>query len=125
MKKLDYSIIYNNETAHFQFNIVFLTGPVIRQQLPMYMQHNPTHSVPQRMSTPFGPGMAQRPPNVQVGPEGMPMGSQEWRHMVMSQQQNLNYNNNSGMRPGFNHQGKGFIQLFTSTSWMYFATFLL
>jgi len=35
-----------------------------------------------------GPQQQQRPPNVQVTPDGMPMGSQqEWRHMMMTQQQ--------------------------------------
>lgn len=82
----------------------------MRPQHSMYMQH-PSHGVPQRMGVPYGPPMGgQRPPNVQVGPEGMPMGSQqEWRHILMSQQQNINFNS-GGMRPGFNsnHQGKHF-----------------
>lgn len=39
----------------------------------------------------------QRPPNVQVNPDGMPMGSQqEWRHMMMSQQQSMTFNVQSG-----------------------------
>lgn len=57
-----------------------------------------------------GAGMAmQRPPNVQVGPEGMPMASQqEWRHMMMTQQQSMSFSGpgGSGMRPGFPGQGK-------------------
>ena len=79
----------------------------MRAQHSMYMQH-PSHGGPQRMSAaPYGPSMGQRPPNVQVGPEGMPMGSQEWRHIIMSQQQSMNFNG-GGMRPNFNpnHQGK-------------------
>lgn len=79
----------------------------MRPQHSMYMQH-PAHQGGQRMGGPFGPGGGQRPPNVQVGPEGMPMGSQqEWRHLLMTQQQNMSYNGN-GMRPGFNpnHQRK-------------------
>lgn len=74
---------------------------MMRPQHSMYMQH-PGHGGGQRMSGPFGPG-GQRPPNVQVGPEGpMPMGSQqEWRHLLMSQQQNMSFSGN-GMRPGFN-----------------------
>lgn len=74
----------------------------MRPQHSMYMQH-PNHGGPRTMG-PYG----QRPPNVQVGPEGMPMGSQqEWRHIFMSQQQNMNFNS-AGMRSNFNpnHQGK-------------------
>lgn len=91
------------------------TGPMMRPQHSMYMQH-PGHGGQQRM--PYGPvGMGQRPPNVQVNPDGMPMSSQqEWRQMLMSQQQSMNFNGGSGvagggipggMRPGFNpnHQG--------------------
>lgn len=47
----------------------------------------------------------QRPPNVQVGPEGLPMsnrGGAEWRHIVMSQQQNVGF---SHVRPFTTHQG--------------------
>ncbi|XP_059608449.1 neurogenic protein mastermind isoform X2 [Phlebotomus argentipes] len=79
------------------------SGPMMRPQHSMYMQH-PNHGGPRAMA-PYG----QRPPNVQVGPEGMPMGSQqEWRHIFMSQQQNMNFNS-SGMRSNFtpNHQGFG------------------
>ena len=49
-----------------------------------------------------GMGGIQRPPNVQVG-EGI-----DWRHMMMNQQQNMNFNNpNPGIRPNFsNTQGK-------------------
>ena len=75
----------------------------------MYMQH-PSHVGPgQRLNGPYvGPGMGQSPPNVQVNPEGIPMGSQqEWRHMVM-QQQSMNFNGNPGqIRPGFNPNGQG------------------
>lgn len=76
----------------------------------MFMQHGGAGG-PRQMgqSAGFGP---QRPPNVQVGPEGMPMGSsQEWRQLIMQQQQSMNFTGNTsggGMRPGFNqggHQG--------------------
>lgn len=79
----------------------------MRAQHMQYMQH-PSHGGPQRMSTPYGPGGmgGQRPPNVQVGPEGMPMGSPDWRQFAMTQQQSISFNG-AGMRPGFNsnHQG--------------------
>lgn len=77
----------------------------MRPQHSMYIQHPGHGGPPQRLS--YGPPMGQRPPNVQVNPEGMPMGSQqEWRQMLMSQQQSMSFNSN-GMRPGFNpnHQG--------------------
>lgn len=111
-----------------------------QQQHSMYMQQQQQHpggaGGPQRMpyggggggnagpiSGPVGMSGGQRPPNVQVNPDGMPIGSQqEWRQMMMSQQQTINFNNNSnssgngppggmagiGMRPGFNqnHQGE-------------------
>lgn len=105
----------------------------------MYMQQQQhpggVGGVPQRMPYvgggggnvgPIGMGVGggQRPPNVQVNPDGMPIGSQqEWRQMMMSQQQNMNFNGGNGggigggapggmagvgMRPGFNpgHQGE-------------------
>ncbi|XP_055706322.1 neurogenic protein mastermind isoform X2 [Phlebotomus papatasi] len=78
------------------------SGPMMRPQHSMYMQH-PNHGGPRTMG-PYG----QRPPNVQVGPEGMPMGSQqEWRHIFMSQQQNMNFNS-AGMRSNFNPSHQGF-----------------
>ncbi|XP_055694053.1 neurogenic protein mastermind isoform X2 [Lutzomyia longipalpis] len=78
------------------------SGPMMRPQHSMYMQH-PNHGGPRTMG-PYG----QRPPNVQVGPEGMPMGSQqEWRHIFMSQQQNMNFNS-TGMRTNFNPNHQGF-----------------
>jgi mastermind len=83
----------------------------MRPQHAMYMQH-PSHGGPRGA---MGYGGAQRPPNVQVGPEGMPMGSQqEWRHLLMQQQQSMNFGGGAGgvsnaqMRPSFNsnHQGE-------------------
>lgn len=55
----------------------------------------------------FGP---QRPPNVQVGPEGMMGSQQEWRQLLIQQQQSMTFSNNSvggGMRPmnQSGHQG--------------------
>ncbi|KAK6625945.1 hypothetical protein RUM43_006244 [Polyplax serrata] len=47
----------------------------------------------------------QRPPNVSVGPDGMPMSNRsgvEWRHILMSQQQNMGFTHN---RPFATHQG--------------------
>lgn len=100
----------------------------------MYMQQQQQHpggvGGPQRMPYVGGGGGigmgvgGQRPPNVQVNPDGIPLGSQqEWRQMMMSQQQNMNFNGGNGvgggggapggmagagMRPGFNpgHQGE-------------------
>lgn len=50
----------------------------------------------------------QRPPNVSVGPDGMPMSNRsgvEWRHILMSQQQNMGFTHN---RPFATHQGSIF-----------------
>uniref|UniRef100_A0A336LQF4 CSON000975 protein n=1 Tax=Culicoides sonorensis TaxID=179676 RepID=A0A336LQF4_CULSO len=83
------------------------SGPMMRSQHPMYMQ--------QRSMNVSAGGYAggQRPPNVQVGQEGMPMGAQanqEWRQLLMQQQQNMSFNNNAGnMRPNnFNQPGQNF-----------------
>jgi hypothetical protein len=53
----------------------------------------------------------QRPPNVSIGPDGINIGgrggSAEWRHLLMSQQQNAVFG--AQMRPTFaqgGHQGK-------------------
>jgi hypothetical protein len=53
----------------------------------------------------------QRPPNVSIGPDGINIGGRgggaEWRHLVMSQQQNAVFG--TQMRPTFGqggHQGK-------------------
>lgn len=58
-------------------------------------------------------GGGQRPPNVQVGPEGMPMSSQanqEWRQLLMQQQQNMSFNNSGGnMRPNNFNQGSKYL----------------
>lgn len=73
--------------------IIFLSvlqGPMMRPQHSMYMQHSAggPRSAMGAYGGPMGPGGPQRPPNVQVAPDGMPMGSQqEWRHMMMQQQQ--------------------------------------
>lgn len=77
---------------------------MMRPQHSMYMQHGN----PQRMAQ-YGQNIGQRPANMQVTPDGMPMNS-DWRHTIMSQQQNMTFNSNGGMRPGFNpnHQGKLF-----------------
>lgn len=75
----------------------------MRGQHPMYMQ--------QRSMNVAASGYTggQRPPNVQVGPEGMPMGSQanqEWRQLLMQQQQNMSFNNSGGnMRSNSFNQG--------------------
>lgn len=96
---------------------------MMRPQHSMYLQHSAAggHAGGPRSamsaSGPYGGGPMggpQRPPNVQVTPEGMPIGSQqEWRHMLMSQQQSMSFNSQStgaSMRQsGFNpaaHQGK-------------------
>lgn len=59
----------------------------------MQQQHIPTRGMYPRQQTPMG------------GLESMPQhGSAEWRHLVMTQQQNANFT--SQMRPNFQHQGK-------------------
>lgn len=96
----------------------------MRPQHSMFMQHSAAGHVggPRNAlgaGVPFGAsgpmGGPQRPPNVQVNPEGMPIGSQqEWRHIMMSQQQNMSFNSQGGGGPqmrqnAFNagaHQGK-------------------
>lgn len=74
----------------------------------MYMHHSGM-GVGRGMNGQYGMGGGmgpQRPPNVQVGPEGLPMtaSQQEWRHMVMNQHQNMSFSGpgGGGMRPGFN-----------------------
>lgn len=65
----------------------------MRPQYSMHMQHSAAAGGPRTALGPYGgpigpAGPQQRPPNVQVAPDGMPMGSQqEWRHMMMQQQQ--------------------------------------
>lgn len=81
---------------------------MMRSQHPMYMQ--------QRSMNVAASGYAggQRPPNVQVGPEGMPMSSnQEWRQLLMQQQQNMSFNSSGGnMRTNnFNQGSKYFFYL--------------
>lgn len=88
---------------------ISIQGPMMRApHMQQYMQHS-GHGGAQRMNAPYGSGSmgGQRPPNVQIGPDGMPMNAQEWRQLVMSQQQTMNFNGGN-VRPGFNpnHQGK-------------------
>ncbi|CAD7088880.1 unnamed protein product [Hermetia illucens] len=85
------------------------SGPMMRPQHSMFMQHSAAGHVggPRNAlgaGVPFGAsgpmGGPQRPPNVQVNPEGMPIGSQqEWRHIMMSQQQNMSFNSQGGGGP--------------------------
>ncbi|XP_063697315.1 neurogenic protein mastermind [Culicoides brevitarsis] len=81
------------------------SGPMMRGQHPMYMQQRSMNVAAS------GYAGAQRPPNVQVGPEGMPMSSQanqEWRQLLMQQQQNMSFNNSGGnMRPNPNTFNQG------------------
>lgn len=59
----------------------------------MQQQHMPSRSMYPRQQGPMG------------GPEPMPQhGSAEWRHLIMSQQQNANFN--PQIRPNFQHQGQ-------------------
>ncbi|XP_011184641.2 neurogenic protein mastermind isoform X2 [Zeugodacus cucurbitae] len=80
------------------------SGPMMRPQHAMYMQHSGVGGSRSTMGTFSGPmGTQQRPPNVQVTPDGLPMGSQqEWRHMMISQQQHINFGAGPGgpMRQG-------------------------
>lgn len=83
------------------YKIPYISGPMMRPQHSMYLQHSAGGGMggPRSMGS-YGAmgGMGpQRPPNVQVNPDGMPMGSQqEWRHMMMSQQQSMTFNVQSG-----------------------------
>lgn len=74
-----------------------------------YMQHSGHGGAGgQRMNAPYGPNnmsnASQRPPNVQVGSDGMPINPHEWRQFVIPQQQNFNSGN---IRPGFNTNQQG------------------
>lgn len=80
----------------------------MRQQQPqhnaMYMQHQVG---PRGMGVGYGPtsmnqANPQRPPNVQVGPDGMSIQQQEWRHLMMTQQQqNMSFSGNSMNRNSY------------------------
>lgn len=64
----------------------------LMQQQPQ-QQHMNTRSMYTRQQTPIG--------NLDsMGQHGNP----EWRHLLMTQQQNANFN--SQLRPNFQHQGK-------------------
>jgi len=71
------------------------------------MQHQ--HRMAGTYVTPGGRNN-QRPPNVSIGPDGINIGgrgSAEWRHLLLSQQQNAVFG--TQMRPAFTqggHQGK-------------------
>lgn len=76
------------------------SGPMIRQQQhALYMQNN---MGPRAMGYGQNNINTLQTPNVQV--QGQPVHQQEWRQMVMSQQQNINYNSN------FNSDGFGQMQ---------------
>ena len=95
----------------------------MRPQHSMYMQHSggghpggPRNAMGAGGPGPYGGPMGgsingpQRPPNVQVNPEGMPSGSQqEWRHMML-QQQNMSFGGQNAGGPmrqqGFNNSGR-------------------
>jgi len=106
------------------------SGPMMRAQGPM-MGAGGYQQAPQMVMgarSPYNVARHQRPPNVSVGPEGLNIGSrvaagvptgggghnQEWRHMMMSQQQSMSYpggmhpqQQQPQMRPNFNpQQGK-------------------
>jgi hypothetical protein len=86
---------------------------------------------PRGMGVGYGPNSMnqtnpQRPPNMQVAPDGMTIQQQEWRHLMMTQQQqNMNFGGNTMNRNNFNGgtgvQGKfalcilQYIQLFRET----------
>ncbi|KAK5649778.1 hypothetical protein RI129_000807 [Pyrocoelia pectoralis] len=72
------------------------SGPMMRSHnmYVMQQQHMSARTMYPRQQSPI------------VGPESIPQhGSAEWRHLIMSQQQNANFN--SQMRPNF-HQGSGY-----------------
>lgn len=84
----------------------------MRNQHPMYMQQHAGTRTMNVVGGNYSTG-SQRPPNVQVVPESMPMGSQqEWRQLLMQQQQSMSFNSSGGnMRPNFN-QGSEFTKYF-------------
>ncbi|XP_031333196.1 neurogenic protein mastermind-like [Photinus pyralis] len=72
------------------------SGPMMRSHnmYVMQQQHMSARTMYPRQQSPIG------------GPDSMPQhGSAEWRHLIMSQQQNANFN--SQIRPNF-HQGGGY-----------------
>ncbi|KAF5294671.1 hypothetical protein FQA39_LY02803 [Lamprigera yunnana] len=72
-------------------------GPMMRSHnmYVMQQQHLSARSMYPRQQSPI------------AGPETMPQhGSAEWRHLIMSQQQNANFS--PQMRPNFQHQGGGY-----------------
>lgn len=86
-------------------NIETIPGPMMRAHNPMFMQHGG----PRQMGA---PGF-QRAQNMVV-PE-MSMGSQqEWRQVMIQQQQSMSFNSSQGnIRPGFsNVQGKCSLSFF-------------
>lgn len=112
------------------------SGPMMRAQGPMmagpggYQQAAPPQAMNMGPRAAYTMARHQRPPNVSIGPEGLNIGgrvgagpgpgvgSQEWRHMMMSQQQSMAFSQQMGggvshpqqqaqqqMRPGnFNSQ---------------------
>lgn len=80
--------------------IAIFSGPVMRGHNPsMFMQHGG----PRQMNA----GTFQRPPNMQVVPDAMTMGTQqEWRQVMMQQQQSMSFNSAPNQRQNFNPQGK-------------------
>jgi len=112
------------------------SGPMMRAQGPM-MGAGGYQQPPQMVMgarSPYNVARHQRPPNVSVGPEGLniggrgvptagPANNQEWRHMMMSQQQSMSFNPGMHpqqqqppqMRPNFNpQQGKLKLQRVTN-----------
>lgn len=99
----------------------------MRPQHAMYMQHSGAGSSRSTIGAFNAPmGTQQRPPNVQVTADGMPMGSQqEWRHMMMSQQQQMAFGVGPGgpMRQGTGSFGGGkYIRYIFNLRW-YFTFF--
>jgi hypothetical protein len=81
---------------------MYIGGPA---GVVQHQHHLPQHRMTGTYVTSSGRNN-QRPPNVSIGPDGINIGgrgSAEWRHLLMSQQQNAVFG--TQMRPAFN-QGK-------------------
>lgn len=78
---------------------MYIGGPAAVVQ---HQHHLPQHRMAGTYVTSGGRNN-QRPPNVSIGPDGINIGgrgSAEWRHLLMSQQQNAVFG--TQMRPTFN-----------------------
>lgn len=87
------------QTLHGGGGSMYIGGPA---GVVQHQHHLPQHRMTGTYVTPSGRNN-QRPPNVSIGPDGINIGgrgSAEWRHLLMSQQQNAVFG--TQMRPAFN-----------------------